>query len=1276
MDEFFEDSGKASAPAKPTATRKPRSKKNQDNNDISIGNIMNNCPGVPKRARAPRGQKLEDFAQQTNRESVLANPDTYIISVHKLKIPYWLFDGKIMKKIKADIPIGLGRLFIEIIANACDNATRCYENGVDPGTIEVTVANDVVTIKNYGLPMPVIWNEENKMWTPEWILTTMLTSSNYKKQRHGGGKNGMGAKIVGFMSHDSWVKIFDHLEHKMFYQSWSNGLLTTTCQQVYPYDGTSSSTEFSYRANLDIFGYPEQRYPDLAYNLFARMAADASFTCKIPVVYNGMVMNYGSILEYANLYVQNVKNYVLFYKWGKDSETGNDITVKTAKDGSQMCATNTNVPDIEMIILDTPGFGLQLGLCNSLVTVDGGIHVDAAIKYISSIIKDAIGMRKTKTGKTKVKTEDELTKEKSARAATKKAITNNISIIINVRLPDPSLSGQSKSYLSGFVADRETKTMGKFVLEPPDNLKTKIQTWDLTRNMEKEYDDYIKKTIEGLKAKNGKRVKGTHTEDCEWATKVSTRKDVMALFFEGESAKAYARCVRTFLPNGAQSLILISLGGKINNVIKSSKNIDLLVNTLFMEIIKVCGLTPAMDYMVTDNIKTLRSQKGFMIMTDQDADGLHIKMLLLSFFYKYFPSLLTVGFFYDWRTKLISASRNNYKTLKFYYTRQYDEWAIILPPGELEKWTIKYYKGLGTSSEKDARADVEEPWVVRLFWDPDANKFLELTMSGGNSAGVKEWMANFDVTKQPDPIINNEQKVSSFINDEFITYCTYTLGRHLPSFSDGLNDTRRKIIHYAFKNKKWKNMTACSDKTVVRLDIFSNAAMAETHYHHGDLCKVVANQTQMIIGGNNVSDFNADGQFGTRFSGGKDCASSRYPKLSARAPWLNAVYRREDLRLLKYMKDEGESIEPTNYFPVISSVLVNGWRGIAFGHSSWIPAHHPLKIVEMLLDILKGAKFEDLPALHPWYRGFKGTIDVLDSRAVAEVTYNMWEDYDVEEEEKVDVTVGKYTMVSRGIATGNPMSSLRITELPVGVWTTPYMEKVLDVLEEKKLISGYQPNSDIYNVDITINGLAFKDSEGNPRAATPEDLGLVRSYGLGNMKMLDSDNKPIKYESAKHILYSYFLYRIKFYYLRKELKLKEKVVELERANAKAKYISAVNCGVLEFKGVNKKARTPEDILADVRKLGLSEEIHSVMKATRFSDKGLADAEVTINRIIADSLTIQNTKPETMFYEDLLNVANVYIEIFGDDRPVGNSGRSGGSSSEGITATTIMSEMAY
>ena len=89
-----------------------------------------------------------------------------------------------------------------------------------------------------------------------------------------------------------------------------------------------------------------------------------------------------------------------------------------------------------------------------------------------------------------------------------------------------------------------------------------------------------------------------------------------------------------------------------------------------------------------------------MIMTDQDHDGSHIKGLLINFIHHFWPSLMKYpGFLKEFVTPIIKASRGN-DIFSFFTIHEYEQWAI---GKNLKGWKIKYYKGLGTSTSKEAK---------------------------------------------------------------------------------------------------------------------------------------------------------------------------------------------------------------------------------------------------------------------------------------------------------------------------------------------------------------------------------------------------------------------------------------------------------------------------------------------------------------------------------------------------------------------------------------------
>ena len=105
---------------------------------------------------------------------------------------------------------------------------------------------------------------------------------------------------------------------------------------------------------------------------------------------------------------------------------------------------------------------------------------------------------------------------------------------------------------------------------------------------------------------------------------------------------------------------------------------------------------------------------------------------------------------------------------------------------------------------------------------------------------------------------------------------------------------------------------------------------------------------QTYVGSNNINLLMPKGQYGSRGSGGKDAASVRYIFTN-----LNKVTRylfpEPDDHLYKYLEDDGQSVEPEFYLPIIPMVLVNGTCGIGSGWSTTIPQYNPRDLAKHIM---------------------------------------------------------------------------------------------------------------------------------------------------------------------------------------------------------------------------------------------------------------------------------------------------------------------------------------
>ena len=160
------------------------------------------------------------------------------------------------------------------------------------------------------------------------------------------------------------------------------------------------------------------------------------------------------------------------------------------------------------------------------------------------------------------------------------------------------------------------------------------------------------------------------------------------------------------------------------------------------------------------------------------------------------------------------------------------------------------------------------------------------------------------------------------------------------------------------------------------------------------------------------------------------------------SPLALSLFNKNDEPLLTYLNEDGMSIEPEWYCPLIPTVLVNGAHGVGTGYSTDIPAYNPLTLSNNMRYFIRQARERErqlidptgeppvyadrltLQELIPWYKNFTGDIKLLDN----------------------DRTRG----IVNGVCAKLDETSIEITDLPVGTWTQQYKEAVLETMLHPK----------------------------------------------------------------------------------------------------------------------------------------------------------------------------------------------------------------------------------
>ena len=386
--------------------------------------------------------------------------------------------------------------------------------------------------------------------------------------------------------------------------------------------------------------------------------------------------------------------------------------------------------------------------------------------------------------------------------------------------------------------------------------------------------------------------------------KIST---ITLILTEGDSAKAFA--IAGLSKTGRDRFGVFPLKGKLLNVRdctdkKASENQEI------TNIKTIMGLQQKKNY--KNDISDLRYGR-IMILTDQDVDGSHIKGLFMNFINSYWSSLSQIpGFIVSLATPIVKANKT--ETITFYTLSEYEEWEKSL----IQKMGIKYYKGLGTSTSSEAKEcfDDLEMKKINYIWDKDncQNK-IDMAFAKKNSDLRKEWLKAYD----KENIITQDQKevlYSDFIDKELIHFSNYDNTRSLPSICDGLKPSQRKVLYSVFKRKLKKG---------IKVAQLTGYVSEHSCYHHGEMSlnETIIGMAQDFVGSNNINLLFPDGQFGTRLLGGKDAGAPRYI-WTYMSNITSVLFNSDDNAVLKYNEEEGQTIEPEWYIPILPLVLING----------------------------------------------------------------------------------------------------------------------------------------------------------------------------------------------------------------------------------------------------------------------------------------------------------------------------------------------------------------
>jgi len=735
----------------------------------------------------------------------------------------------------------------------------------------------------------------------------------------------------------------------------------------------------------------------------------------------------------------------------------------------------------------------------------------------------------------------------------------------------------------------------------------------------------VNKAVKKLDGQKTKTIRGIpKLVDANWAGTEKSNQTII-IFCEGDSAKA--GIVSGLSSEDRNTIGVYPMKGKIMNV-RGETNTRISENKEISDIKKILGLEMNREYKTIEDVhKHLRYSK-VMFMCDADLDGNHIKGLGINLFQSVWPSLIQIPGFISFMSTPILKARKGTQELAFYNEGEYQKWKDEITEEVVKNWKIKYYKGLGTSTGKEFREYFKEKKIVGFEYSEQSDDLIDMIFNKKRADDRKGWLREYDRSLYLDTT-HSSIPYEEFINKELIHFSKYDCDRSIPNLMDGLKISLRKILFSAFKKKL---------TTEIKVAQFSGYISENSCYHHGEasLNAAIIGMAQNFVGSNNINLFMPNGQMGTRLMGGQDAASERYiyTQLSR---ITRCIFPEKDDPILQYLNDDGTPVEPIYYAPIIPMVLVNGSKGIGTGFSTHVLSYHPNDIIQYLKNKLMGE--ENTITFIPYYDGFTGEITQL--------------------KEGQFMIRGSYEIIS--------MDKIRITELPVGVWTNDYKEflesltETTDTKTGKKVppvIKDYDDMSKDTTIDFIITLQKGKLEE---LTATQDGIykqfKLISTVSTTNMHLFDADDKLKKYNTIPEIIDDYYVKRLEMYQIRKDYLIDEIQRALILLDNKARYIQENLDGTIDLR--KKKREEVNKMLTD-KGYDMVNEDEDYKYLTRMpmdsvteeNVKKLMDEQEKKNKELID---IQNTTIPEMWLHELILLEEEYISFKGEkDRMMDSS----------------------
>ena len=578
---------------------------------------------------------------------------------------------------------GLHHCVWEIVDNAIDEALAGYCD-----TIHVTVnKGNTITVKDNGRGIPVGIVEKTGISALETVYTKLHAGGKFGEgggYKDAGGLHGVGASVVNALS--EWLTVEVHKDGGIYTIRFEKGGHTVQpCTRIG--DCEDSGTIVVFKPDPLIF----KETTVFDFGIIRDHLRQMAFLNKgVKIIINDERSdNKEEWISETYCYEGGVKEYVKYLNRNRVAMSDDVIYCEGKEENVKV--------EIAMQYNDSYAPNIY-SFCNNINTGDGGTHEEGFRLALTRVINAY-----AKANKFIKENDDSLTQDD---------VREGLTAIISIKHPDPQYEGQTKGRLGNFevrkiVSNIFGASLERFLNENPKIAKLIMEKVVLAANARLA----AKAARENTRRKTALDINSLPGKLADCASKEAERCELYIV--EGDSAGGSAKQGRD-----RETQAILPLRGKILNVEKVLPK-RALQNAEIGNLIIAIGGGFGSDF----DVSKIRYHK-IVIMTDADVDGSHIRILLLTFFYRYMKPLIEQGYVYIAQPPLYKASRGN----KDYYCYNDEQLNVLkkkLGPEITKPVSMQRYKGLG-------EMDYTQLWETTM--DPKNRKMIRVSMEDAMEA--------------------------------------------------------------------------------------------------------------------------------------------------------------------------------------------------------------------------------------------------------------------------------------------------------------------------------------------------------------------------------------------------------------------------------------------------------------------------------------------------------------------------------------------------------------